>query len=55
VSTHSTRAQDKLLNVSSVKSDNSALLTVAHGSTVNPDSSAPTLAALLSEYISTAS
>jgi sirohydrochlorin cobaltochelatase len=32
------------LNVSSVRSDNSALLIVAHGSTVNPDSSAPTLA-----------
>jgi sirohydrochlorin cobaltochelatase len=31
------------LNVSSVKSDDSALLIVAHGSTVNPDSSAPTL------------
>jgi sirohydrochlorin cobaltochelatase len=33
-----------LLNVSSVKLDHSALLIVAHGSTVNPDSSAPTLA-----------
>jgi sirohydrochlorin cobaltochelatase len=33
-----------LLNVSSVKSNDSALLIVAHGSTVNPDSSAPTLA-----------
>jgi sirohydrochlorin cobaltochelatase len=32
------------LNVSSVTSDDSALLIVAHGSTVNPDSSAPTLA-----------
>jgi sirohydrochlorin cobaltochelatase len=32
------------LNVSSVRSDDSALLIVAHGSTVNPDSSAPTLA-----------
>jgi sirohydrochlorin cobaltochelatase len=32
------------LNVSSVKPDDSALLIVAHGSTVNPDSSAPTLA-----------
>jgi sirohydrochlorin cobaltochelatase len=32
------------LNVSSVISDDSALLIVAHGSTVNPDSSAPTLA-----------
>jgi sirohydrochlorin cobaltochelatase len=32
------------LNVSSVTSDESALLIVAHGSTVNPDSSAPTLA-----------
>jgi sirohydrochlorin cobaltochelatase len=32
------------LNVSSVKSADNALLIVAHGSTVNPDSSAPTLA-----------
>jgi sirohydrochlorin cobaltochelatase len=32
------------LNVSSVRSDDSALLIVAHGSTVNPDSSAPSLA-----------
>jgi len=32
------------LNVSSVRSDNSVLLIVGHGSTVNPDSSAPTLA-----------
>jgi sirohydrochlorin cobaltochelatase len=32
------------LNVSSVRSDDNALLIVAHGSTVNPDSSAPTLA-----------
>jgi sirohydrochlorin cobaltochelatase len=32
------------LNVSSVRSDDSALLIAAHGSTVNPDSSAPTLA-----------
>jgi len=32
------------LNVSSVRSDNSALLIVAHGSTVNLHSSAPTLA-----------
>jgi sirohydrochlorin cobaltochelatase len=32
------------LNVSSVRSEDSALLIVAHGSTVNPDSSAPTLA-----------
>jgi sirohydrochlorin cobaltochelatase len=32
------------LKVSSVRSDDSALLIVAHGSTVNPDSSAPTLA-----------
>jgi sirohydrochlorin cobaltochelatase len=31
------------LKVSSVRSDNSALLIVGHGSTVNPDSSAPTL------------
>jgi sirohydrochlorin cobaltochelatase len=42
--THSTCAQGRLLNVSSVISDDSALLIVAHGSTVNPDSSAPTLA-----------
>jgi sirohydrochlorin cobaltochelatase len=32
------------LKVSPVKSDDRALLIVAHGSTVNPDSSAPTLA-----------
>jgi sirohydrochlorin cobaltochelatase len=32
------------LNVFSVKLDNAALLIVGHGSTVNPDSSAPTLA-----------
>ena len=32
------------MNVSSVGSNDSALLIVAHGSTVNPDSSAPTLA-----------
>jgi sirohydrochlorin cobaltochelatase len=32
------------LNVSFVRSDDSALLIVGHGSTVNPDSSAPTLA-----------
>jgi sirohydrochlorin cobaltochelatase len=32
------------LNLASVRSDDSALLIVAHGSTVNPDSSAPTLA-----------
>jgi len=32
------------LNVSFVRSENSALLIVAHGSTINPDSSAPTLA-----------
>jgi len=32
------------LKVSSVRFDNSALLIVGHGSTVNPDSSAPTLA-----------
>lgn len=42
--THSTCAQGGLLNVSFVRSDDSALLIVAHGSTVNPDSSAPTLA-----------
>jgi sirohydrochlorin cobaltochelatase len=42
--THSTCAQGRLLNVSSVKSGDVALLIVAHGSTVNPDSSAPTLA-----------
>jgi sirohydrochlorin cobaltochelatase len=41
---HSTCARGRLLNVSSVRSDDSALLIVAHGSTVNPDSSAPTLA-----------
>jgi sirohydrochlorin cobaltochelatase len=40
----STCAQGWLLDVSSVRSDDSALLIVAHGSTVNPDSSAPTLA-----------
>jgi sirohydrochlorin cobaltochelatase len=32
------------LNVSHVRSDDSTLLIVGHGSTVNPDSSAPTLA-----------
>src|SRR5207302_9919770 len=42
--THSTCAQGRLLNVSSVRPDDSALLIVGHGSTVNPDSSAPTLA-----------
>src|SRR5207253_3255950 len=42
--THSTCAQGRLLNVSSVRSYDSALLIVGHGSTVNPDSSAPTLA-----------
>jgi sirohydrochlorin cobaltochelatase len=42
--TRSTCAQGRLLNVSCVRSDDSALLIVAHGSTVNPDSSAPTLA-----------
>jgi sirohydrochlorin cobaltochelatase len=41
---HSTCAHGRLLKVSSVKLDDSALLIVAHGSTVNPDSSAPTLA-----------
>jgi sirohydrochlorin cobaltochelatase len=41
---HWTCAHGKLLKVSSVRSDDSALLIVAHGSTVNPDSSAPTLA-----------
>jgi len=41
---HSTCAEVGLLNVSFVRSDDSALLIVAHGSTVNPDSSAPTLA-----------
>jgi sirohydrochlorin cobaltochelatase len=41
---HSTCAQGRLLNVCYVKTGNSALLIVAHGSTVNPDSSAPTLA-----------
>lgn len=39
----STCAEDRLLNVSPVRSDDSALLVVAHGSTVNPDSSGPTL------------
>jgi sirohydrochlorin cobaltochelatase len=42
--THSTCAQGRLSDVSSVRSDSSALLIVGHGSTVNPDSSAPTLA-----------
>jgi sirohydrochlorin cobaltochelatase len=37
-------AHGRLLKVSSVRSDDSGLLIVAHGSTVNPDSSAPTLA-----------
>ena len=41
---HSTCAHGRLLKVSSVRSDDSGLLIVAHGSTVNPDSSAPTLA-----------
>jgi sirohydrochlorin cobaltochelatase len=40
---HSTCAHGRLLKVSSVRSEDSALLIVAHGSTVNPDSSAPTL------------
>ena len=44
IRTHSTCAQCRLLNVSFVRFDDSALLIVAHGSTVNPDSSAPTLA-----------
>ncbi len=39
-----TCAQGRLLKVSSVRSDDSALLIVAHGSTVNPDSSVPTVA-----------
>jgi sirohydrochlorin cobaltochelatase len=39
-----TCAYTRLLKVSSVRSDESGLLIVAHGSTVNPDSSAPTLA-----------
>ena len=39
-----TCAHDSLLNVCCVRSDDSGLLIVAHGSTVNPDSSAPTLA-----------
>jgi sirohydrochlorin cobaltochelatase len=38
------RAYGRLLKVSFVRSDASGLLIVAHGSTVNPDSSAPTLA-----------
>jgi sirohydrochlorin cobaltochelatase len=42
--THSTCAPGRLFDVSSVRSDDSALLIVAHGSTVNRDSSAPTLA-----------
>jgi sirohydrochlorin cobaltochelatase len=42
--THSTCAQGAQFDVSSVRSNNTALLIVAHGSTVNPDSSAPTLA-----------
>src|SRR5881397_4426604 len=42
--TQSTCDQGRLLNVSSVRSVDSALLIVAHGSTVNPDSSVPTLA-----------
>jgi sirohydrochlorin cobaltochelatase len=41
---HSTCAHDRLLKVSSVRSEDRGLLIVAHGSTVNPDSSAPTLA-----------
>jgi len=41
---HSTCVDHGLLNVSFVKFDDGALLIVAHGSTVNPDSSAPTLA-----------
>jgi sirohydrochlorin cobaltochelatase len=44
VGCHSACAHGRLLKVSSVRSDNSGLLIVAHGSTVNPDSSAPTLA-----------
>jgi sirohydrochlorin cobaltochelatase len=44
VGCHSTCARGRLLKVSSVRSDDSGLLIVAHGSTVNPDSSAPTLA-----------
>src|ERR1051325_8939385 len=39
-----TCAHDTLLNFCCVRSDDSGLLIVAHGSTVNPDSSAPTLA-----------
>lgn len=39
-----TCAHDRLLKVYFVRSDESGLLIVAHGSTVNPDSSAPTLA-----------
>jgi sirohydrochlorin cobaltochelatase len=43
VGSHSTCAHGRLLKVSSVRSGDSGLLIVAHGSTVNPDSSAPTL------------
>lgn len=39
-----TCARDRLRNVCCVTSDNSALLIIAHGSTVNPHSSVPTLA-----------
>jgi sirohydrochlorin cobaltochelatase len=39
-----TCANNWLLKVSRVRSDESGILVVAHGSTVNPDSSAPTLA-----------
>ena len=41
---HLACAQVRLLDFSSVRFHNTALLIVGHGSTVNPDSSAPTLA-----------
>src|SRR5713101_3217566 len=41
--THLACAQVRLLDFSSVRFENTALLIVGHGSTVNPDSSAPTL------------
>ena len=44
VSCRWTCAHLRLLKVCSVRSDDSGLLIVAHGSTVNPDSGAPTLA-----------
>ena len=44
VSCRWTCANGRLLKVNFVRSDDSGLLIAAHGSTVNPDSSAPTLA-----------